>query len=189
MTRRPPHHPTRSVSVLHSQSVALVGLAALLAIALGLPAASEAKRKPVYRPQPDLRILTVTPSATAYSPQDGPMNFAIEIELPKDLKGATILEVSSFISSPSKRSMRFLSNRQPVENPDAPAPAANAGPDSKPRLAVTLTWDGTDQRRQVVEQGVYQYEVRAKLLAVGDGDRGPRTQMISWPKRGTLEVK
>jgi len=153
------------------------------------PESAWAKRKPAYRPQPELRILTVTPSASAYSPQDGPMNFAIEVELPKDLKGATILEVSSFISSPSKRSMRFLSSRQPVEHAADPASAAPGGPETKPRLAVTLSWDGTDQRRQVVEQGIYQYEVRAKLLAVSAGDKGPRTQMISWPKRGTLEVR
>lgn len=188
MTRRPLHPHARSGSVLCPRILAVLSLGALLMMALWFPSAVDAKRKPAYRPQPDLRILTVTPSAPAYSPQTGPMNFSIEIELPRDLKGATILEVSSFISSPSKRSMRFLSNRQPVEAPTAPA-GASAGPESKPRLAVTLTWDGTDQRRQVVEQGIYQYEIRAKLLAVGEGDRGPRTQMISWPKRGTLEVK
>lgn len=54
-------------------------------------------------------------------------------------------------------------------------------------MAVTLTWDGTDQSRQLVDRGKYAYEVRAKLLAVGE--KGPRTQMVSWPTRGVVEVK
>jgi hypothetical protein len=29
--------------------------------------------------------------------------------------------------------------------------------------------------------------VRVKLLA--NGEKGPRTQMVAWPKRGTIEVK
>lgn len=125
----------------------------------------------------------------AYSLQDGPLNIVIEIELPKDLDGATILEVASLISSPSKRSMRFLSNRQPVGAAGSPLSGQDVVSDSalKPRVSVTLTWDGTDQNQQTVEQGTYHYEVRAKLLAVGE--KGPRTQMISWPKRGTMDVK
>lgn len=55
------------------------------------------------------------------------------------------------------------------------------------RIAVTLTWDGRDQTKQVVINGKYGYEVRAKLLVVGEN--GPRTLMVSWPKHGTLEVR
>jgi hypothetical protein len=29
--------------------------------------------------------------------------------------------------------------------------------------------------------------LRAKLLS--NGEKGPRTQMVSWPKRGTLEIR
>jgi hypothetical protein len=156
-----------------------------------LPDHAEAGRKQVHRPQPDLKILSVNTSPAAYSPRTGPLDFAIEVELPKDLDGATILEVSSLISSPSKRSMRFLSNRQPVvaqTQPPPPSAEANGSqPVAKPRVAVTLKWDGTDQSEQLVESGTYSYEVRAKLLAVGE--KGPRTQMVSWPKRGILEVK
>jgi hypothetical protein len=81
--------------------------------------------------------------------------------------------------------MRFLSDRQPLEFP-VEAEQAEA-PGGKPRVLVKLIWDGTDQARQPVMSGLYRYEVRAKLLAVGES--GPRTQMVSWPKRGTLEVK
>lgn len=172
----------------------LAVLASLILCLLGsllLGGSVEAKRKQVHRPQPDLKILSVSPSPASYSPQTGPLDFAIEVELPKDLDGATILEVSSLISSPSKRSMRFLSNRQPVgaqsQPPSPAAPTTNARPEAKPHVAVTLTWDSTDQSKQVVERGKYSYEVRAKLLAVGE--KGPRTHMVSWPKRGIVEVK
>jgi hypothetical protein len=168
-------------------------LASLFLCLLGLllEDQAEAKRRQVQRPEPDLKILSISPSPAAYSAQTGPLDFLIEVELPRDLDGAILLEVSSLISSPSKRSMRFLSTRQPVRTQNHPPPpfdqAANAQPGAKPRMAVTLTWDGTDQSRQLVDRGKYAYEVRAKLLAVGE--KGPRTQMVSWPTRGVVEVK
>jgi len=55
------------------------------------------------------------------------------------------------------------------------------------RMTITLIWDGNDQTGQRVQQGRFDYEVRAKLLVVGEN--GPRTQMVSWPKRGTIEVR
>lgn len=194
---------------------------------------SHAKRKQVQGDQPDLRIVTVTASPEPYSPGAGSLDFTIEVDLPKDLDGATILEVSSLISSPSKSSLRFLSNRQPVKVPSPTDSAAEAQPPqaeppvdvgrstlqgspvdtpanqafdlednekgnrvgvggespgpSPTRISVTLTWDGKDHTKQVVGNGKYGYEVRAKLLAIGEN--GLRTAMVSWPKRGTLEVK
>lgn len=194
---------------------------------------AHAKRKQVQGDQPDLRIVAVTASPEPYSPGAGSLNFTIEVELPKDLDGATILEVSSLISSPSKSSLRFLSNRQPVKVPPPTDSAAEAQPPqaeppvdvggatpqgppadtptnqafdlegdekgsrvgvggesprpSPTRISVTLTWDGTDQTKQVVGNGKYGYEVRAKLLAIGEN--GLRTERVSWPKRGTLSVK
>jgi len=151
---------------------------------------ADAKRKPVQRPEPDLRIVAVTASPEPYSPGTGSLDLAVEVEMPKELNGATLLEVSSLISSQSKRSMRFLASRQAVSDQPAsdPPPKAQTAADSPPsRIVVKLTWDGTDQTKQLVEHGQYRYEVRAKLLVVGEN--GPRTQMVSWPKRGTLEVK
>ncbi|WP_447973659.1 hypothetical protein [Nitrospira sp. Kam-Ns4a] len=174
---------------------ALVGTLCLFC----LPDQVAAKRKRVPVKEPDLKILAVTLSPTPYSPQEGSLDLSVRVQLPKELDGASILEVSSLISSPSKRSMRFLSKRQPVETPSADAPADPGAAPRQPAVEtgqpgagagyvdVTLTWDGTDQRKQVVGQGEYHYEVRAKLLA--SGDNGIRTQMVSWPKRGVLEVK
>lgn len=184
------HRHTRPVCPQTASVIPSALLLCCLSLLLLIPCgAAEAKRKAPYRPQPDLRILAITPSPISHSFQNGPLNLVIEIELPKDLDGATILEVASLISSPSKRSMRFLSNRQPVG--DAALSQSNqalsAESKPKPQLAVTLTWDGTDQNEKIVEPGSYSYEVRAKLLA--GGEKGPRTQMISWPRRGTLEVR
>ncbi|MGH7228672.1 MAG: hypothetical protein ACREIH_05590 [Nitrospiraceae bacterium] len=151
---------------------------------------ADAKRKPVQRPEPDLRIVAVTASPEPYSPGTGSLELAVEVEMPKELNGAPLLEVSSLISSQSKRSMRFLTSRQAVNAQSTldPPPKAETAADSAPlRIVVKLTWDGTDQTKQLVERGRYYYEVRAKLLVAGEN--GPRTQMVSWPKRGTLEVK
>lgn len=151
------------------------GMLVLAGLFLVTPAAG-AKRRPVV--EPDLRIVQVTLSNENYVPGQGMLDVAVEVELPMDLNGDMLLEVSSLISSPSKRSMRFLSAREPVPNPL---------PEGAPRMTVTLSWDGADQHEQAVGQGEYTYEIKAKLLAVGE--KGPRTLMLSWPRRGTIEVK
>jgi len=165
-------------------------LARLLPIIMGLmlpwfpgPSMIHAKQKSVRTP--DLRILDVSLSPIPYLPTDGPLELVIEVELPVEINGTTMLEVSSMISSPSRHSFRFLSNRQPVEASSLSTQAASG--EGKARLAVTLTWDGTDQTMRRVEGGRYTYEIRAKLFTVGDD--GPRTQMVSWPRRGTIEVR
>jgi hypothetical protein len=149
---------------------------------------ADAKRKPVRVIPPELRIVTVSASPNPYSPGTGDLHFAIEIELPKEFDEGSVLEVSSLINSPSMSSMRFLVVRRPVplQNPVASPITAQRGP-TQPRMTVTLAWDGMDQSKQRADSGYYHYEVRAKLLAVGGN--GPRTQMNSWPKRGTLIVK
>jgi hypothetical protein len=148
----------------------------LLAGLLPVTPAAGAKRLPAM--EPDLRIAQVTLSPEAYVPGQGALEMAIEIDLPAYLDDAMLLEVSSLISSPSKRSMRFLSSRLPLALPL---------PNGTARTIVTLTWDGKDQHDQVVGNGRYAYEVKAKLLMMGE--KGPRTLMNSWPKRGVIEVK
>lgn len=239
----------------------------------------EAKRKQTPVVPPDLKILSVVVSPESFTPGESSLSFIIEVELPKELAGSTLLEVSSLISSPSKRSLRFLTSRQPVgpggargpvassgatdagdESVSRPGPVAagppptemsvgsappgapaeqapgGTGADAEPsadpsrepvagpesvgagvgvggvaagppstqdesmggpehespeardiRMTITLAWDGNDQTGQRVLQGRFDYEVRAKLLVVGES--GPRTQMVSWPKRGTIEVR
>jgi hypothetical protein len=150
----------------------------------GLPEEGLAKTKPprVPRPEPELKILELNIAPLPYSPANGPLAFSVMVQLPKELNGATLLEVTSLISSPSKTSLRFLSHRQSVE---VPAPARVGG--GPPKLALQLTWDGQDHRKHQAGPGSYAYEVRIKLLA--NGEKGPRTLMVAWPKRGTLEVR
>jgi hypothetical protein len=147
-----------------------------------------AKRKSVPVTPPELRIVTVSALPDPYKPGAGVVDFNIEVELPKEVGQGTLLEVSSLVSSPSMSSMRFLAIRQPLSPESSEEATTMSHPGAvKPRVSVTLTWDGMDQSKQLAESGRYHYEIRAKLLAVGEN--GPRTQMNSWPKRGTLTVK
>mgnify|MGYP001174053948 CR=1 FL=1 len=154
------------------------------ALLLWTPLAASAKSKPhrAPRPEPELKILDLKVSPSPYTVSSGPLQFSALVQLPKELDGATLLEVSSFITSPSKNSLRFLTTRKPLE-PHA-ASTGGAGP---PQVSVLLTWDGLDQKKIPSGAGLYQFEVRAKLLE--NGEKGPRTQMVAWPKRGTVEVK
>lgn len=130
--------------------------------------------------------MSVALAPQAYVAGDGTLDFTIDLELPKDIGRHLLLEVSTLISSPSMRSMRFLSNRQSIENQEQTV-AATQSSGGKPRIEVRLSWDGLDQSKERATTGIYDYEIRAKLLAVGDN--GVRTHMNAWPKRGTLIVK
>ncbi len=148
------------------------------------PVAVSAKSKPTKapRPEPELKILELKISPNPYTVSAGPLEFSTVVQLPRELDGATILEVSSLVSSPSKRSIRFLSLRKPLE-----LPAITPVSTERSTIPIVLTWDGLDHTKAPAEAGTYQFELRAKLLS--NGEKGPRTLMLSWPKRGTLEVK
>jgi hypothetical protein len=154
------------------------------ALLLWTPLAASAKSKPhqAPRPEPELKILDLNVSPNPYTISSGSLQFSALVQLPKELNGATLLEVSAFITSPSKNSLRFLTTRTPLEPHAASTDGAAA-----PQISVLLTWDGLDQKKLPSGAGLYQFEVRAKLLA--NGEKGPRTQMVAWPKRGTVEVK
>jgi len=300
-----------SAQLSTDRTVALLVCLTVWVLLNGAPAEAKRKQTPVV--PADLNILSVAVSPESFAPGEGTVTFTIEVELPKELAGSTLLEVSSLISSPSKSSLRFLISRQPVgpggvaagpppaqvgvggvpsgppstqvgpggesagpppgekgpgggrgpvaepgatdvgdETANRPGPVAHVpapptpsaeqalggartdadtspsplrepvitpeapsvgeaasgatagGPSPAPdeslgepereapesrddRITITLTWDGNDQTGQRVQQGRFDYEVRAKLLVVGEN--GPRTQMVSYPKRGTIEVK
>lgn len=176
-------HRPRGFRGLAKSGVLISGLCLLL-----MPLAADGAKRPHREIKPpDLKILSVSLTPTPYSPTNGPMEIAVEVELPQSVQGDTLLEISSLIMSPSKRSLKFLSDRQPVKQILSSQAAPVNSQDSNPHVNLLLTWDGTDQTKQVVQTGRYDYEVRAKLLDVSD--KGPRTQMVSWPKRGVLEVK
>lgn len=139
---------------------------------------SEAKRKKRRYSPPPLKILDISTSPMPYAPGNEPLEITVDIGLPKNLSGVDLLEVSSLISFPSKRSIRFLYNRLPIED------FVTSG--GKPKVSTTLLWDGKDQTNQFVSAGTYKYEIRAKLMSNKDGPA--RTKIVSLRARGELEV-
>ena len=89
-----------------------------------------------------------------------------------------VLEVSALITSPTRRSMSFVSQRLPLSQ------ATQGGLLSL--VPVELVWDGKDQYDQLVVDGSYFYEIQAKLLE--DEGNGPRTKVVSHRVQGTLEA-
>lgn len=163
----------------------LLGLLTLCASLMAVfPAESLSKVKPprVPRPEPQLKIVGLNIAPTPYALGNGPLQFSVTVQLPKEVDRSTILEVTSLISSPSKSSLRFLTYRQPIQV----SPAVD-GETGRSKVSVELAWDGQDHRKQLAGVGIYSYEVRTKLLA--NGEKGLRTVMVAWPKRGLLEVK
>lgn len=148
------------------------------------PADSFSKVKPprVPRPEPALKIIGLNIAPTPYTLGNGPLQFSVTVQLPKEVDRSAILEVTSLISSPSKTSLRFLTHRQPIQ-----VPSAGYEETERSRVSIDLAWDGQDHRKQPAGVGTYSYEVRTKLLA--NGEKGLRTVMVAWPKRGMLEVK
>lgn len=173
--------PLRFAVSKHYQSAWLFFCLAIL-ISVPIHAAAKSKSPRAPRPEPDLKIIEFTISPTPYNAASGTLEFSVLVQLPKDLDGATLLEVSSLVTSPSKTSIRFLSTRKPLDAHEMPV-----GTTDFPRLPIVLSWDGMDHKKSPAGAGLYQYEMRAKLLA--NGEKGPRTLMVSWPKRGTIEVK
>ena len=155
-----------------------------LCLSLLIPIDGVAKQKQprTPRPEPELKIIELNIAPTPYTPGNGPLQFDVTVQLPKEVDSTMLLEVTSLISSPSRTSLRFLTHRQPVE----PFPAG-AGEHERPKVSIALLWDGQDHRKQLAGTGTYSYEVRTKLLT--NGEKGPRTTMVAWPKRGTVKVK
>ena len=111
---------------------------------LWTPPYASAKSKPhrAPRPEPELKILDLNVSPNPYTVSSGPLQFSALVQLPKELDGATLLEVSSFITSPSKNSLRFLTARKPLD----PHTASTNGA-APPHVSVLLTWDGWIRRK------------------------------------------
>ncbi len=147
---------------------------------------AKTKGKGVPRPEPELKILTLHAAPMPYRPQDGPFHFIATVQLPKDIDEQLMLEVSALVTSSSMTSLRFLSIRQPV-NEHVLSNTNSDGDPSQKRVHIDLAWDGLDHNKHQVPIGSYEYEVRVKLLS--NGEKGQRTQMLSWPKRGKFVVK
>lgn len=180
--RRPTITPCSEVFGSWGGRFVSIFLCAALLLWSPVVASAKSKTHRAPRPEPELKILDLKVSPNPYTISSGTLEFSALVRLPKELEGATLLELSSFITSPSKNSLRFLTTRTALEPHE---PSANGA--APPQVSLLLTWDGLDQMKIPPMKGFYQYEVRAKLLT--NGEKGPRTQMIAWPKRGTIEVR
>ncbi len=156
-----------------------VGVVALALLAwLTAPEEIDARRKRPPAPPP-LAIVNVTPSPVPFIPgPESSLTLTVTVELPDSLGGAEIIEVSSLIGSPSERSIRFVVDRQTLDDV--------VMEDGKPLKRITLIWDGKDQHRRYVRPGTYAYAVRAKLMVEQNGFLQATT--VSRFERGTLNV-
>jgi hypothetical protein len=173
---RPPRH----------RAVQAIGLALALSCLTG-PGDSlsyAAKAKAPAR-SPDLKILSVDPMPFPFVVNEPPWTLTIMVELPKNLPEQAMLNVTTLITSPSKSSIRLLENNQPLTDKTL----ADAGTKDGDRRQVKIVqkWDGTDQTKQLVSDGIYDYQVQAKLMVAGKN--GPVTRETAWKKRGTFEVR
>ncbi len=125
-----------------------------------------------------VRISDVVISPDPFLIGQGPVTFSMLIGLPSSLNGANVLEVSILIASPTRRSMSFIVHRQPL--------SLDSSNTRSSTIPVVLVWDGKDQYRNMVQDGSYYYEIRAKLME--DVGFGPRTKIVSHRVQGTLDV-
>ena len=168
----------RTVAVGLSISVALLATA----LAASSHAASDKPKGKI----PDLKILSVEATPVPFFLNEHPLTLTITVALPKSLPDGVLLDVTTLITSPSKTSIRLLTNRQEVASS---AEARTDGEKSIPRLVqVMQSWDGTDHTKRVVADGMYNYEVQAKVMVQGKRN-GPLMRAASLKKRGKFEVR
>jgi hypothetical protein len=139
---------------------------------------TKAKAKP-----PDLKILSVDPAPLPFVPDEASLTLTIMVELPKTVPEGSLLDVTTLITSPSKLSIRLLSDRRLL--PERTAEGEKNGEASL--VEFVQTWDGTDHTKRLVSAGTYEYQVQAKLMVIGKN--GPLTRTSSWKKKGSFEVR
>ena len=156
--------------------ICVFGTVCLLVFLLG--SSVEAKKKRRSGSSSSFKILQVTPSPLPFEAGNGELTFSTLVRLPRNLKGIDILEISTLITSPTQRSMRFLTQRVLL--------GEKTSKRSGSKISTELNWDGRDQTSTFVKPGMYRYEVRAKLMAEKGTDI--RTRIVSRRSRGTVEV-
>ncbi len=170
-----------------TQTALAVGLAVLAwSLAGSGPESSYAAKPKAKAKPPALKIVSVDPAPLPFVvPAETPLILTIMVELPKTLPEEAVLDVTTLITSPSKFSIRLLTNRQTVTGKRVLN--ADEGNGDPHMIEVVQTWDGTDHTKRVVSDGTYDYQVQAKLMVMGKN--GPLTRTTSWRKRGNFEVR
>jgi hypothetical protein len=133
------------------------------------------KRKRYISP---VKVEEVATSPDPFIIGQSPLTLSMMVKVPLSAIDKKVLEVSALITSPTRRTMSFVSQRLPL---------AEATQGGLLRLVpVDLVWDGKDQYDKLVVDGSYFYEIQAKLLE--DEGNGPRTKIVSHRIQGTLEA-
>jgi len=128
--------------------------------------------------QSPVKVEEVATSPNPFIIGQGPLTLSMSVKVPLSGIDDQVLEVSALITSPTRRSMSFVSQRLSL------AEATQGGQLSA--IPVELVWDGKDQYEQFVTDGSYYYEIQAKVME--DEGYGPRTKIVSHRVQGTLEA-
>ena len=153
----------------------VICLGVIVTIFLCEQADARKKRKRFISP---VKVEEVATSPDPFIIGQSPLKFSMMVKVPLSAIDEKVLEVSALITSPTRRSMSFVSQRLPL------AEATQGG--LLNLVPVELVWDGKDQYDQLVVDGSYFYEIQAKLLE--DEGHGPRTKLVSHRVQGTLEA-
>ena len=153
----------------------VICLGVIVTIFLCEQADARKKRKRFISP---VKVEEVATSPDPFIIGQSPLKLSMMVKVPLSAIDEKVLEVSALITSPTRRSMSFVSQRLPL------AEATQGG--LLNLVPVELVWDGKDQYDQLVVDGSYFYEIQAKLL--GDEGHGPRTKLVSHRVQGTLEA-
>ncbi len=153
----------------------VVCLGMVLSVFLCEPVDAKKKRK---RFVSSVKIEQITTSPDPFIIGQGPVTFSMMVKVPLSAQDNAILEVSVLLTSPTRRSMSFVSRRLSF------AEATQGGLLSF--VPFELVWDGKDQYDDFVHDGSYFYEIQAKLME--DTGNGPRTKVVSRKIQGTLEA-
>jgi len=128
--------------------------------------------------QSPVKVEEVATSPNPFIIGQSSLTLSVMVKVPLADKEGKVLEVSALITSPTRRSMSFVSRRLSFDE------ALQAG--TSGLVPVELVWDGKDQYDRLVADGSYFYEIQAKVME--DEGYGPRTKMVSHRFQGTLEA-
>jgi hypothetical protein len=155
--------------------LAVICLSVIVTLFLCEHADARKKRKQFVSP---VKVEEVATFPAPFIIGQGPLTLSMMVKVPLSAVDDKVLEVSALITSPTRRSMSFVSQRLSL------AEATQGGQLSA--VPVELVWDGKDQYEQFVTDGSYYYEIQAKVME--DEGYGPRTKIVSHRVQGTLEA-
>jgi hypothetical protein len=171
-------HPLEKRCLLYKGNwtkLMVLGLVAIVTLFLCEQVDARKKRKRFISP---VKVEEVATLPEPFIIGQSPLTLSMMVKVPLSNVDGRVLEVSALITSPTRRTMSFVSQRLPL------AEATQGG--LLRLIPVELVWDGKDQYGRLVADGSYFYEIQAKVME--DKGIGPRTKIVSRRVQGTLEV-